>query len=145
MKSFKHRFLAQLNEADELPPIEADPSVEQASPDMERNAMESELDKGTQPAQFDVKALDAQDTLIKQTKIHQIQELEKWIEKIDHFIEYINGTATDSIQNKLHDAKPDSIFDKIAKSETKKIARASVELSGLTERLKSYLIASKSE
>jgi hypothetical protein len=41
-----------------------------------------------------------------------------------------------------------SLFDKLQgyrKSETKKIARVCVELSGLSERLKAYLIASKSE
>jgi hypothetical protein len=81
----------------------------------------------------------------RQTNSAQAMELQTWVRNIDKFLEYLNSPDTNSVQTQLHVAPCDSLFEKVAKSETKKIARVCVELSGLSERLKAYLIASKSE
>jgi hypothetical protein len=65
-------------------------------------------------------------------------ELNSWILKMDEFSNYLNGTA-DSIQTSLNSAEPDTIFDSISNSETKKIARVAMEVSSLSEILKGYL------
>lgn len=65
-------------------------------------------------------------------------ELSSWITKMDEFSNYLNGTS-DSIQTSLNSAEPDTIFDSISNSETKKIARVAMELSALSEILKGYL------
>jgi len=145
MKSFQARFLEFLKEAPEVEDAPIQDPVLNANPDASQDAFQGELDKGTDPTHFDVKALDAADSAIRETKINQIKELDSWINKIDEFTEFLNGTEGNSIQAKLHDAKPESIFEKIASSESKKLSKIASELSGLSERLKAYLIGSKTE
>lgn len=65
-------------------------------------------------------------------------ELNSWIQKMDEFSSYLNGTDN-SIQTSLNSADPDTIFDSISNAETKKIARVSMEVSALSEILKGYL------
>lgn len=65
-------------------------------------------------------------------------ELNSWIQKMDGFSNYLNGTS-DSIQTSLNSAEPDTIFDSISNAETKKIARVAMEVSSLSEILKGYL------
>jgi hypothetical protein len=65
-------------------------------------------------------------------------ELNSWIQKMDEFSNYLNGTS-DSIQTSLNSAEPDTIFDSISNAETKKIARVAMEVSSLSEILKGYL------
>jgi ABC-type transporter Mla subunit MlaD len=65
-------------------------------------------------------------------------ELSEWINRMDEFSNYLNGT-TDSIQTSLNSAEADTIFDSISNSETKKIARVAMEVSSLSEILKGYL------
>lgn len=65
-------------------------------------------------------------------------ELNSWIQKMDGFSNYLNGTS-DSIQTSLNSADPDTIFDSISNAETKKIARVAMEVSSLSEILKGYL------
>jgi hypothetical protein len=65
-------------------------------------------------------------------------ELNSWITKMDEFASYLNGTD-DSIQTTLNSAEPDTIFDSISNSETKKIARVAMEVMSLSEILKGYL------
>ena len=66
-------------------------------------------------------------------------ELKTWVVKLDTFAEYLNGTGADSVQSRLNSAEPDTLFDKIATAETKKIARVSVEIASLSQMLKGYL------
>lgn len=65
-------------------------------------------------------------------------KLRDWIQKLDEFAEYLNGT-TGSVQTALNGAESDTIFDSISNSETKKIARVAMEVSSLNEILKGYL------
>lgn len=120
--------------------------VEAANDEAEadRAAMAATLDQGTAPAEYDVQApaLSTKDVL-KQSYDMQAAELQQWIGQIDEFVQYINGDTTESIQSKLHDASCDTMFEKIASSESKKIARVASELSALVQSLKGYLISGK--
>jgi len=140
MAIFNKLFSNIIKEQDE-PELEA-PAVE---PSEDRTSMEAELDKGTVPQEFDVKAVTREQMANRQKNSAQAFELQTWVRNIDKFLEYLNSPDINSVQTQLHMAPCDTLFEKVAKSETKKIARVCVELSGLSERLKAYLIASKSE
>ena len=140
MAIFNKLFSNIIKEQDE-PELEA-PAVQ---PSEDRTSMEAELDKGTVPQEFDVKAVTREQMASSQTNSAQAIELQTWVRNIDKFLEYLNSPDINSVQTQLHMAPCDTLFEKVAKSETKKIARVCVELSGLSERLKAYLIASKSE
>ena len=141
MAVFSKYFANIVNEQDE--PELAVP--EPAAPEGDRASMEAELDKDTQPHEFDVQAVTREQMAARKTNAAQAIELQSWVKNIDKFLEYLNSPDTNSVQTQLHMAPCDSLFEKVAKSETKKIARVCVELSGLSERLKAYLISSKSE
>jgi hypothetical protein len=140
MAIFNKLFSNIIKEQDE-PELEA-PAVQ---PSEDRTSMEAELDKGTVPQEFDVKAVTREQMASRQTNSAQAIELQTWVRNIDKFLEYLNSPEINSFQTQLLMAPCDTLFEKVAKSETKKIARVCVELSGLSERLKAYLIASKSE
>ena len=108
----------------------------------DKDAMVQTLDKGTSPEDFDVNAppagVEAVPTMgAVQKKMYE--QLKGWIDRIDEFSTYLNGTGPESIQSKLNAAEPDTLFDKISTAETKKIARVAVELTSLNEMLKGYL------
>jgi hypothetical protein len=65
-------------------------------------------------------------------------ELNSWIQEMDRFSIYLNGTDN-SVQTKLNTAEDDTLFDSISNAETKKIARVAMEISSLSEILKGYL------
>ena len=65
-------------------------------------------------------------------------ELSSWVEKMDEFAQFLNGTS-DSMQTTLNSAESDTIFDSISNAETKKIARVAMEISSLSEIFKGYL------
>jgi len=131
MSNYSKRFTRYLNEQDEN-------DVEIT----DKEAMTQTLDKGTAPEDFDVDAPagDAQpDMAMTQMQKKMYDELKTWIEKIDGFANYLNGTDSASVQSRLNSSEPDTLFDKISVAETKKIARVSVELASLSEMLKGYL------
>jgi hypothetical protein len=113
------------------------PSVE---PKTDKEAMASKLDTA-KPEDFDVNAPTITDT--QKVRQEQLSQLQVWIKKIDEFIEYLNGTNGESIQSKLHSATCETLFEDIARSEKKKIARLAAELSSLSESMKGYLISSE--
>jgi hypothetical protein len=57
---------------------------------------------------------------------------------MESFTNFLNSEG-DSVQTKLHDAACDTLFNKIAGAETKKIARVAMDLSSLIENLKGYM------
>ena len=136
-----NKFFSNIIKEQDEPELEV-PAVR---PSEDRTSMEAELDKGTVPQEFDVKAVTREQMASRQTNSAQAIELQTWVRNIDKFLEYLNSPDINSVQTQLHMAPCDTLFEKVAKSETKKIARVCVELSGLSERLKAYLIASKSE
>lgn len=115
---------------------------EQPTPEeiTDRDAMEQTLDKGSDPTMFDSDKEAVADHLAATSKIQaqMVGTLSEWISRLEEFSDYLNGTGSNSIQSKLKNAVPDTLFDKIRVAETKKIARVSMEISALTEMLKGY-------
>lgn len=108
----------------------------------DKDAMIQTLDKGTTPDDFNVDAPPAGAEAVPTMSAVQkkmYEQLKTWIDKIDEFSTYLNGTDPNSVQSKLNAAEPDTLFDKISTAETKKIARVAVELTSLNEMLKGYL------
>ena len=128
MNSFGKKFLFTL-EADD----------NEAQPQSDREAMEQQLDTA-KPQDFDVQQPGRQ-TLIDQHRDGQIKKLDEWIGRLDIFIEFLNGTSSDSIQSQLHEAPCETLFQDIARSEKKKISRLAAELSSLSESFKGYKIS----
>ncbi len=132
MTKFESRFFKVINEQD-----------------LEKKAMEASLDKGTDSSEFDVDTaptnstaedLTAQAAKIKSAQSQAMaQELEGWVSKCDEFLEFLNGTDGMSIQTRLANAEPDTIFDRMKQSEQRKIARVATELASLTESFRGYI------
>jgi hypothetical protein len=103
----------------------------------DQEAMASTLDPDTSIDEFDVDVPEGDSPISSQSK-QMFEELNSWIQKMDEFSDYLNGTS-DSIQTSLNAAEADTIFDSISNAETKKIARVAMEISSLSEILKGYL------
>ena len=134
MSLFKNRFNVLLEQDDEeiKPPVDA-----------EQDALQDEVEPGVEPEQFGANVQPGEDIEgLKQASLaSQKEDLKTWIQQIEEFIEYLNGVNGDSIQAKLHNTSCDTLFEKIASSEHKRLARVAVELSALAEAFKGYLIA----
>jgi hypothetical protein len=137
MSLFKSRFNVLLEQDEEITPPEDTGGAENQNP------LQGELQQGTNPEDFGASVKPGDDIAsAKQASLDsQKQELTSWIQKVEEFVEYINGVNGDSIQAKLHDASCDTLFEKIASSEHRRLARVAVELSALAEAFKGYLIA----
>ena len=134
MTKFERRFFKSLHE----------------QVDDEREAFEAELDDNTDPEEFDVD-VDIDDTVVEDDpNVRAAQavndrneamkeELRGWIGKMEEFLDYLNGEESNSIQQKLANAEPDTIFDRMKASEQRKLARVATELAGVTESFKGYL------
>lgn len=102
-------------------------------------AMDSELsDITSDDLGADVPEDIGTETAISSQQKQMYDELNGWIQKMDEFSNYLNGTEN-SIQTSLNSAEPDTIFDSISNAETKKIARVAMEVSSLSEIMKGYL------
>jgi hypothetical protein len=115
-------------------------STPDVTPEAEDQALQAELDAGTPPESFDTDAGQVE-VIRKESLAKQKQILADWVSEIERFLEYVNGVNERSIQGQLHNAGCDTLFEKIASSEHRRISRIAVELSGLEEALKGYLIA----
>jgi hypothetical protein len=131
MNLFSKKF-TRILEADQAPETAQEPADD-------REAMAQQLDTA-KPQDFDVQQ-PGRAQLVDQHKAGQIKLLDEWIMQLDSFIEFLNGTAPDSVQSKLHGAPCETIFQDIARSEKKKIARLAAELSSLSESFKGYKIS----
>ena len=120
--------------------FEADETQQAPAPASDREAMEQQLDTA-KPEDFDVQQTQKVQQ-VDHDKINQLRILKEWIGEIDSFIEFLNGTNTSSDQAQLHSASCETVFEEIARSEKKKIARLAAELSSLSESFKGYLISS---
>jgi hypothetical protein len=129
MSSFFGRRFIKLLEQDEAENIDM----------TDAEAMETQLEPGTSADEFGVDAPEqSADDLIQANNSAQAKELQSWVAEMDRFVQYLNGEG-DSIQSKLHKASCDTLFDKIASAETKKIARVAMDLSSLVQNFKGYL------
>jgi len=134
MDLFRKTFSRLLEQDKELQA----PEAPVASPATDREAMAQKLDTA-KPDDFDVRG---NITNVDAVKAQQREKLKEWISKIDTFIEFLNGTNDGSVQSLLHSALCETMFQDIARSEKKKIARLAAELSSLSESFKGYLISS---
>ena len=133
MTKFERRFFKNLHEQND-----------------EREAFEAELDDNTDPGDFDVD-VEVDDAVVDEdpnVKAAQAvnerneamkEELRSWIDKMEEFLDYLNGEEPNSIQQKLANAEPDTIFDRMKASEQRKLARVATVLAGVTESFKGYL------
>jgi hypothetical protein len=137
---FEKAFVHVLREAPE--PVQPDPASELSDAD----AMAQTLDKGTNPSDFDGDAGAAADHMMATSKMqaNMVESLKGWISQLEQFSKFLNGTDADSVQSKLKNSIPNTLFDKIRVAETKKIARVSMEITSLNEMLKGYLASSNS-
>jgi len=133
MNRFGNRFFKVLREQD----------------DMDREAMEASLDQGTDPAEFDVTvepvdggAVDDVAVAMAKRNTAMVNELKTWIASLETFLEQLNGTQ-DSIQTRLSQSEPDTLFDKMKQSEQRKIARVATEIASLNESFKGFLATSR--
>jgi len=131
MTKFEKRFFKVLQEQDD-----------------DREAMEASLDDGVSPEEFDVDVdveIDEDDPAIRaaaavnERNEAMKDELRGWIGRMEEFLIYLNGEESISIQQKLANAEPDTIFDRMKQSEQRKISRVATELAGVTESFKGYL------
>ena len=122
----------------------------------DKEAMQTTLDDGSTPEDFDVDmnsdtelatdsdvALKASQDLmnvVSSQNAIMINTLDGWIAKIDEFVDFLNGQSEDSIQTLLAKSIPDTVFDKIRIAEAKKIARSAVDLAAFAETFRSYKI-----
>jgi uncharacterized FlaG/YvyC family protein len=139
MTKFERRFLNRLSSINE--------DIE------DREAFEAELEDNTDAQDFDID-LEVDETAVEEdpnVKAAQAvnernesmkEELRSWIGKMEEFLDYLNGEEADSIQQKLANAEPDTIFDRMKASEQRKLARVATELAGVTESFKGYLAQS---
>lgn len=139
MSLFKNRFNTLLEQEAKAPVAEEVPTPEEA--------LKAELDPETDPAALGASPFNP-DTQVQSAKdaAYETQkaEVQGWVAKIQEFVEFLNNPSGPSVNNKLHDAGCDTMFEKIASSETKKISRIAVELSGLAQSLNGFLIAGDS-
>ena len=110
------------------------------TPQTDREAMAQQLDT-TSPQDYDVQQ-PGRAQLVDQHHAGQIKTLQSWVKEIDGFVMFLNDPNSNSIQNQLHAAPCDTVFQDIARSETKKLSRLAAELSTLSESLKGYMISS---
>lgn len=127
--TFRKHFTSILEADEDLPASDAE-------------AMQTQLDAGTdskvldtQPVPPDVEAAKGAYTAA------QKKTLGEWVGKIADFVTFLNGVDGNSVQSQLANAGCDSMFEKVASSEKKRIARVAMELSSLNESLKGYLIS----
>lgn len=134
MSNYGNRFKRLLSEKDEE-------ILNQADELSDKDAMAQTLDKGTDPADFDVDAPAVEPGVPTMSAVQKrmYDELKTWVFELDRMADYLNSTSPDSMQSRLNSAEPDTLFDKIATAETKKIARVSVEIASLSQMLKGYL------
>lgn len=140
MSLFKNRFNTILEQQTKETEEEVAPTPEEA--------LKAELDPGTDPAALGASVQPSSynpDQDIQAAKSAALQnqknEIQSWINQIQQFVSYLNDPTPESVQSKLHDAGCDTLFEKIASSEHKRIARIAVELSGLIQSLNGFLIA----
>lgn len=110
----------------------------------DKEAFTATLDPGTDPGEFDTATnpqIPEGPSKEEVVRDQQITTLQGWVTQVTEFISFLNGLESDSVQKQLNDAECDTLFNDIARGETKRIARLAQDLSGLNESFKGYLLA----
>lgn len=146
MNLFEQKF-SQLLEQEEVAPVPMGAGAGMPVDDgADAEAYADQLDPGTEEGEFDVSQPEVSpEDAIKQQNAAMEAELLQWIERMDEFAGYLNGLDEGSVQSKLNAAKCDTLFSKIASSETKKISRVAQDLRSVIEALNTYKASSDSQ
>ena len=139
MNTFRKRFAMEL--------------LKEADVDLERDAMESQLDQETDPTDFDIEDAPTDDPNFEDPAVavanaqadmeHQMNEqLREWIDRTTDFLEFLNSEGPDSIQSILATAEAETIMDKVKQSQQTKIARCAAELAAFRESLLGFVAQS---
>lgn len=133
MTIFENRFFKVLNEQDE-----------------DRAAMLSTLDDETPADAYDTDLDQTQPSDDPNARVSRAlsdreqdmtNQLKEWISSMEAFLEQLNGTEK-SVQTTLASAEANTLFDRMKKSEQRKIARVATELAALAESFKGFLAQS---
>lgn len=139
MSIFAKNFLKLIKEQDQ--PVS----------DMERDAMESSLDDGTDPSEFDVD-MDADpsvdtsgDVAMAMAKQNQqiVSTIQGWTDQVSQFLDFLNGSNENSIQSTLAQATPETVMDKMKQSQQQKIARVASDLASFHQSLLGFMAQTK--
>ena len=136
MSKFARNFMTVLREAD--------------SSDLERKAMESSLDDGTNPEDFNIDmtpdtngVVDQQSRQVadamSQKNQQTIDEIQSWIDKTEEFLAFLNSEDPNSIQSRLAAAEPDTVMDKMKQSQQTKISRVASDLASLHQNFLGFM------
>ena len=71
--------------------------------------------------------------------------IQEWIDKVESFIEFLNGNVPHSIQKQLASADCDTLFNNVSNNQATKITRIAAELGALQQELSGYLIKADEE
>lgn len=135
MSIFVRNFIALLNEAD----------IDRVR---ERSAMESSLDDGIDPTEFDTElemspdeahATDEVADAMSRRNQQIIDELQSWIEKTEEFLLFLNSEDPTSVQSRLAAAEPDTVMDKMKQSQQTKISRVASDLASLHQNFLGFM------
>jgi hypothetical protein len=138
MSLFAKNFMTVLREADD-------------TAELERKAMVSTLDDGTNPDDFDVdvdppsvngsvdKVSRQAAEAMSQKNQQMIDELQGWIDDIENFLARLNSEDPNSIQSRLAAAEPDTVMDKMKQSQQTKISRVASDLASLHQNFLGFM------
>ena len=125
--------------------LEADEDMDTG---LERDAMEASLDDGTDPSEFDPSndmdstQSELADILSKRNQ-QIVGDLQSWIDSIDNFLKVLNSEDPSSIQSRLANAEPDTVFDKMKQSQQTKISRVASDLAALHQGFLGFMAQTK--
>jgi hypothetical protein len=125
--------------------LEADEDMDTG---LERDAMEASLDDGTDPSAFDPSndmdstQSELADILSKRNQ-QIVGDLQSWIDSIDNFLKVLNSEDPTSIQSRLANAEPDTVFDKMKQSQQTKISRVASDLAALHQGFLGFMAQTK--
>lgn len=141
MSVFARNFLKVIKEQDEI----------KLGSDVERDAMASSLDDGTDPSSFDVD-MEADpsigmddDVAMAMAKQNQkiVSTIQGWISQTEQFLTFLNGENPDSIQSTLAQATPETVMDKMKQSQQQKISRVASDLASFHQSLLGFMAQTK--
>jgi hypothetical protein len=117
---------------------------------LDRAAMEASLDTGisgdefdTDPNQVENEVADEVADAMSRRNTQIIGELQGWIDKVDVFLQFLNGEESSSIQSRLAAAEPDTVMDKMKQSQQTKISRVASDLASLHQSLLGFMAQTK--
>lgn len=141
-KAFKLNLEADISNLDLADEIEQNLDGNPEGPtDSEDVALKDTLDTGVSPEDYltDPEADKELQRQINARNKEIASVIEDWVNKIENFKEFLNGTSDDSLQSILAKAQPGTLFAKVQANNARKLANSAQTLAELAESLKSFL------